>query len=264
MRIVRIYQPGPYAPGMLISLSPAASQHVGTVLRMQLGATLSLFCGDGYDYAATIYSIERKTVTVHIDAKHYTQQESACAIHLAQAIAKKDSMDWVMQKAVELGVTSITPLITQYSVVHLNQAQQIRKHAHWQAIMLSACEQTGRSIIPMLHPVTYCADYIANANQQHIIMLHPESLNTLHTIIKQDACLEEIVCNDRQAAHANITNITIMIGPEGGWSKAEIEHAAQMGIKIVRFGPRILRTETASLAIISVLQALYGDLNCKS
>lgn len=242
MRTIRIYQAGPYSLGESLDLSPTASQHVGVVLRMQPGDELTLFCGNNREYSARIACVNKKKVTVLITDVYEINRESSRPIHLAQAISKGDRMEWAIQKAVELGVTSITPLFTEHCVVKLDETRLAKKQAQWQAIAVAACEQSGRTMVPMIHPASSYATYLQNCNASMKLVLHPRAAISWreYTFTAGD--------------------IALLIGPEGGLSDAEISQAQSHGFQTLCLGPRILRTETAAIAALSVLQAVAGDL----
>lgn len=242
MRTIRIYQPGHYAVGERITLTETAGQHVGVVLRMQPNETLILFCGDNREFYATILSVHKKKVMVTITAVCDVNRESPRAIHLAQAISKGDRMEWVMQKAVELGVTSITPLLTEHCVVRLDAERLAKKQAQWQAIAIAACEQSGRNQVPIVHPACSLDVYLHACDATIKLVLHPQAASSWrdYTSIAGD--------------------IALLIGPEGGLSEEEIEHAHAHAFQSLCLGPRVLRTETAAITALSVLQAVAGDL----
>ncbi|AHE68341.1 RNA methyltransferase, RsmE family [Legionella oakridgensis ATCC 33761 = DSM 21215] len=208
---------------------------------MHPGEKLILFSGNNCEYSATISAIHKKKVTVIIDAVEEINRESPRLIHLAQAVSKGERMELVIQKAVELGVTSITPLFTERSIVRLDADRLAKKHAQWQAIAIAACEQSGRNIIPSIGQACFLNDYLQQSQATLKLVLYP---------------------------HANITwrdytfagDIALLIGPEGGLTKEEIFKAQTMQFKPLSLGPRILRTETAAITALSVLQAVSGDL----
>ncbi len=243
MRTVRIYQAGPYTLHDLVELSESASHHVLRVLRMRASDSLTLFCGDNQEYSARIISVKKHHVTVRIEGVQPVNRESPCVIHLAQGIAKKEHMPFIIQKAVELGVASITPLITEYSTVRHNAKQLAKKHAQWEAITIGAAEQSGRNILPPVHPPCTLTQYFTHCNTPHKYLLDP----------KADTSWKRLSDQKPDA-------ITLLIGPEGGLSPQEVSEARMQQFHSVALGPRILRTETATLAALSVLQALLGDL----
>jgi 16S rRNA (uracil1498-N3)-methyltransferase len=242
MKRIRIYQPGDYNPADTVVLSPEASRHVGAVLRMQNGEALTLFAGNNIEYHATIIDASKKSVSVRIDEEAEIDRESPTPIHLVQSISKGDRMEWVMQKAVELGVTTITPIISERTVVRLDEKRTAKKQAQWQAIVQSACEQCGRNIIPQVLPLSSFEDYLQQSKAAIKLILDP--------------------CGSQSWNNFDLSSgdIALLIGPEGGFSDAEVSQAKTSGFQALHLGPRILRTETAAIAAISLLQAVCGDL----
>ncbi|KTC94593.1 16S rRNA (uracil(1498)-N(3))-methyltransferase [Legionella erythra] len=243
MREVRIYQPGYYLAGQEITLSEEAGQHVGVVLRMQPGEALTLFSGDNREFKAEITSVHKKRVTVALNSVHAVNRESPLRLHLAQGISKGDKMEWVVQKAVELGVASIQPVLTERCAVKLDGPRLEKKQAQWQAIAVAACEQCGRNQIPLVHPPVSLHDMLEKKNGFPAFILQPGALHRYQTY--KDLKMGEAM---------------LLIGPEGGLSPSESADAQQAGFLPLSLGPRILRTETAAIAAISVLQAVFGDL----
>jgi len=242
VRTVRIYQPGSYTTGQTIELSPTAGQHVGVVLRMQPGEQLTLFAGDNREFSAIISDVHKKKVSVTITAEQEVNRESCRAIHLAQAISKGDRMELVIQKAVELGVTSITPLFTARCVVKLDAERLAKKQLQWQAIAIAACEQSGRNSIPIIHEACSLEVYLQQCQAALRLVLHPNTAKSWRDFVF-----------DRG-------EIAVLIGPEGGLSDDEVARAQTMHFQPWCLGPRILRTETAAVTALSVLQAVGGDL----
>ncbi len=243
MRTIRIYQPGTYNLHDLVELSEPASHHVIRVLRMRASDSLTLFCGDNREFSALITHVKKHHVTVRIEGVQSVSRESPCVIHLAQGIAKKEHMPFIIQKAVELGAASITPLITERSVIKLNSKQLQKKHAQWEAIAIKACEQSGRNILPPIYPPCHLETYLENCVAANKYLLDPKA---------------ETAWRDFPAQPAG--DIALLIGPEGGLNPPEILEAKTLDFQGISLGPRILRTETATLAALSVLQALEGDL----
>lgn len=242
MRTIRIYQPGNYQSGQLLELSPEASQHVGVVLRMQVGEPLTLFCGDNREFEATIDTVKKRQVVVLVGTVNEINNESPLNIHLAQAISKGDRMELVMQKAVELGVTSITPIITERCVVKLDKERMMKKLHQWQAIVVAACEQSGRNMVPAVQQPLALVHYLQTVQAKLKLILHPGGNKHWRDYSFVDA------------------DITLLIGPEGGLSEDEVQLAKEHGFLPLSLGPRILRTETAAITALSVLQAVGGDL----
>lgn len=242
MREIRIYQPTAYQVGQEVELSAAASQHIAVVLRMQAGEKLTLFCGDNREFIALITAVHKKKVSITILSQALVNRESPRGLHLAQAISKGERMEFVVQKAVELGVTSLQPLITERCVVKLDKERMEKKLAQWQAIAIAACEQCGRNQLPLIAPPQRLDNYLPQNPARLNFILHPEGNKTWR---------------DYDFGQAELG---LLIGPEGGFSEEEIKHIFSFAYKSLNLGPRILRTETAALAALSLLQGLAGDL----
>jgi len=241
MRIPRIYTPQDLNEHSQVELDDKAANHVGRVLRMQAGRELILFNGEGpYHFNAIIDHSDKKRVTVSINEKTTSQNESPLAIHIGQALSKGDKMEFVIQKAVELGVSEITPLWTEHCDVKLNAERMEKKLKQWQGIIISACEQCGRDIIPSLNPVVKFQEWIASVNGDEKWVLDPRG-------------------NAEQATPESVSSAVIAIGPEGGLSQDEIQQACDNGFKAKLIGPRVLRTETAALTAVTLLQNQWGD-----
>lgn len=209
---------------------------------MQGGDALILFNGDGCEYAATIASVDRKSVQIAIGAAASVDNESPLKIHLGIAVSKGERMDWVIQKATELGVAQITPLQSERVDVRLRGEREEKKLAHWRGIAIAACEQCRRNRIPVIDDVQPLAAWVAETRAEKKFVLHHRS----------DAALSAEPIAPRSVA--------LLIGPEGGLGDSEIALAERAGFASLRLGPRVLRTETAPLAAIGVLQFLWGDL----
>jgi 16S rRNA (uracil1498-N3)-methyltransferase len=242
MRTVRIYQPGTYTCGQSIELSATASQHVAVVLRMQPGEQLTLFSGDNQEFSARITHIHKKHVSVEIQTVNPVNRESPCAIHLVQGIIKGDRMEWVIQKAIELGVTHISPVLTQHSAIKHDPDRLQKKHNQWQAIAISACEQSGRNYIPSIAKPCTLHEYFQTPITTDRWILDPYATENIRDSITPTPA------------------ITLLIGPEGGFHQDEMEQAKALDFKPISLGPRTLRAETASIVALSVLQAVAGDL----
>ncbi|QBR85127.1 16S rRNA (uracil(1498)-N(3))-methyltransferase [Legionella israelensis] len=242
MKNIRIYQAGDYQPGSLIQLTESAGQHVGVVLRMLPGEKITLFSGNNLEFDAVISAVHKKKVSVEILSVAEVNRESPLAIHLAQAMSKGERMEWVVQKAVELGVSSIQPLVTRRCVVKLDQQRAAKKIAQWQAIAVAACEQSGRNQLPLIHPILSFEEYLAQNQDVDKLILHPQT--------------------EKSWRHYsfNFDELSLLIGPEGGFSQDEVRQAFAAGFMPLSLGPRVLRTETAAIAAISILQAAGGDL----
>lgn len=241
MRTVRIYHPAPIQTGTSLSLDEDAANHVGRVLRMQHGQSLELFNGDGNNYACTIIDVNKKQVQVQIESLTANPVESPLRIHLGQGISRGDRMDFAIQKAVELGVTEITPLFTERCGVKLDGERLAKRNEQWQKIAISACEQSGRSVVPTVHPAISLTQWLAQPTKELALTLDPRASATIKTLAPASA-------------------IRLVIGPEGGFTDQEVAITANAGFNGIQLGPRILRTETAALTAISALQLQFGDL----
>lgn len=244
MRIPRIYEPASetWQPGVTVSLSEDAANHVGRVLRMSADQPLELFNGDGNNYAATIIEASKRTVIVRIEARQSNLTESSVRVHLAQAISRGDRMDFVLQKSVELGVTEITPLFTERCGVKLTGERLQKKQQQWQKIVIAACEQSGRSCVPKVTAPLQFSQWLTELPEGLRLTLDPYATEPLRDLA------------------AAPEQLTLLIGPEGGLTEAEVQQASAHQFMPVRLGPRILRTETAALAALSVIQYQFGDL----
>lgn len=245
MRIPRIYTEQSLQPNASITLGPGPSQHIARALRMRVGDPLVLFDGSGGQYPATISALDKKTVTATTGAFDEIERESGLGLHLGIAISRGERMDWVVQKATELGVNSISPLLSERTEVRLKGERAGKKVHHWQQVAVSACEQSGRNRIPTIEPLQTLDAWVAEAQAQLKLVLHPVA----------DPVVERAGAPD---------NIALLVGPEGGLSAAELIAAEQAGFNPLQLGPRILRTETAPLAAIAVLQARWGDMSGQS
>jgi 16S rRNA (uracil1498-N3)-methyltransferase len=242
MKEVRIYQAGEYRSGQSVELSAEAGQHVAVVLRMQVGDDLTLFNGANYEFHSTITLVKKKQVIVVINTAQELSRESPLTIHLGQAISKGDRMEWVMQKSVELGVSRITPLITERCVVKLDKERMLKKVQQWQAIVIAACEQCGRNIVPIVQAPVPLEFFLQGTHAQLKLMLHTQGTKNWRDYVQGQ------------------TEMALIIGPEGGFSDSEVTLAFNLNFLPLSLGPRILRTETAAISALSVLQAVSGDL----
>jgi 16S rRNA (uracil1498-N3)-methyltransferase len=246
MRLSRVYAELPLQTGIELTLPPAASAHLLRVLRLRPGAALTLFNGRGGEFEATLLDGRSDGARVRVGAHQDIERESPLAITLLQGISRGDRMDTVVQKATELGVARIVPVNCEFSVVRLDAAQAAKRVAHWQAVAIGACEQCGRNRVPRIDPIVDTATAAAAVEAAAVkLLLAPEA----------DRRLVEVVQETPIAV--------LLIGPEGGLSEREEAVAARHGFVGCRLGPRILRTETAPLAALAVLQAVAGDLGMK-
>ena len=241
MRIPRIYHSSAVALNQEFALDDEAANHVGRVLRMPVGSALQLFNGDGYNYSAHISSSDKKRLLVIATAQLDNPVESPLKIHLGQGISRGDRMDFAIQKAVELGVSEITPLFTERCGVKLDADRLEKKREQWQKIVISACEQSGRSVVPPVHMPVTLEKWLGQADNCLKLTLDPWT----------SATIKQLSPTDR---------LRLVIGPEGGFSDREVAATTLAGFQPVRLGPRVLRTETAALTAIAALQLQLGDL----
>lgn len=239
MRIPRLYHQGELTQPR-IKLTESAGRHAVQVLRLPINARVILFNGDGQDYQGKIVSIKKQVVEIEIVGRIDVNNESALNIELGIAIIKSDRMDFAIQKATELGVSSVTPLITDFSSINIKKDKQEKKLNHWQGVIQHACEQSGRACLPVLNPIMKLDDWLEH-DPENTLVLNPLSEQTL----------SELDLKDRYR---------LCIGPEGGFSDKELEKISASGIKQIRMGPRILRAETAAISGLVLLQNRFGDL----
>lgn len=247
MREIRVFVEGPLRDRAEVELPESAARHLLRVLRLDAGAAVTLFDGRGGAYRATLAHAGRGAVRVRIDGFDPMERESPLALTLLQAISRAEKMDWILQKATELGVAAIQPVLAERSVMRLEAARADRRLAHWLAVLRSACEQCGRNRVPALLPPASleeaCIATRAAAPDAPALMLDPGAERTL-----------------RAALGPQPASAALLIGPEGGFSEREIDVARRLGFAPARFGPRVLRTETAAIAALTALQAWGGDL----
>lgn len=242
-RITRVYQDCQLQAGVALLLDEAASHYVSRVMRMVVSDSLQLFDGKGNQADVEIVELSKKTVTVMCGEVTSPERESPIAIRLIQAISKGDRMDFTLQKAVELGVTEIRPVFSERSAVSLKGERVDKKLQHWQGVVVSACEQSWRNVVPVVEqPATLSNLDFANGTT---LVLDPNAKQGLQAFAN---------------THINLDLVTVVIGPEGGLSEQELAALSAQGVHGISLGPRVLRTETAGLAVIAALQTLYGDL----
>lgn len=244
MRLTRVYVDIPLAVGARIALPDGAAGHLLRVLRAQVGDACVLFNGDGNDYDARIAAIGRREASVEILAVREVRNESPLRIVLVQGIARGEKMDWILQKATELGVAAVLPVSSERSEVRLDSSRADRRLAHWRSVVVSACEQSGRARLPQLMPPQPLATALPQLPPASLrLLLDPQAALSLATL-----------------APAPDAGIALAVGPEGGWSPRDRDCLHAAGFSGVRLGPRILRTETAGIAAIAALQLRFGDL----
>jgi 16S rRNA (uracil1498-N3)-methyltransferase len=233
----RFYCPGPLSSGALLELPAGAARHV-QVLRLQPGGEITLFNGQGGEYLASVTRMGRSEVQVQVGAHQAVEREAARAVHLVLGTPANERMDWLVEKATELGVASITPLLTERSVLRLSGERAEKKQAHWQAIAIAAAEQCGRNRVPPVQALQTLTQWLQSAPDgaatRLLLSLHPEAKTLLQAAPAAGALL-------------------FLSGPEGGLSAAEEDAALAAGFKPVTLGPRVLRAETAPLAALASL-----------
>lgn len=243
MRRIRIYHTGNLSTGLTVLLNVNASHHLLQVLRKKLGEHFWIFNGHGGEFEATLISANKKTACVEVGAFYARQTESPLSIHLGQAISRGERMDYAIQKSVELGVSEITPLFTEFCQVHLHDNRIEKRVAHWQAIATSAAEQSGRCAVPTVNTPILFSDWIQQKHETKLICC-PRTEHNAHDISKMQSP----------------KNIAVIIGAEGGFSDDEVCAAVNENFLCLSLGPRILRTETATVVALTVLQEKFGDL----
>ncbi len=241
MRIPRLYCPELDKNVEIMSLPDKVRRHAVQVLRLKQGAELHLFNGQGLEYLAILDDVTKRSSTVKLINTLNVDNESPVSITLLQGISRGERMDYALQKAVELGVNHIIPVITQRCNISLRGDRAEKRLAHWQGIITSACEQSGRTLLPILSNVTQLEEVIYSCDVKCRLVLDPQADSGLTSLLKQN-------------------EIALLIGPEGGLTEQEVGQAVNMGFQAVTMGPRILRTETATVAALAVVQALWGDI----
>lgn len=243
MRLTRVHVPGPLAAGSRRILEGDAANHITRVLRLRPGDPLTVFDGSGAEHPARIEELRQTAVIVTVGDAAAPLRESPLRLTLAQGISRGERMDWVMQKSTELGVSHIVPVQTERTVVRLDAQHAARKLQHWQAIAIAACEQSGRNVIPRVAAPRTLDEFLRDT----------------------DASATRLLLSPTAALHigdltAPAAQIVVLIGPEGGLCESEQRAALAAGFVAVRLGPRVLRTETAAVAALTLLQHRFGDL----
>jgi len=247
----RIYQASIFTLHETMKLSDDAFGHLIRVLRLKEGDDVTFFNGsESAQYQAKLVDVSKKSAYAEIIAKENVSNESPLNIHLGQGISRGDRMDFTLQKSVELGVNSITPLFTERCGVKLTGERLDKKHQQWQKIVISACEQSGRCIVPVVHTPMLLNDWLVQETEALKINLHPKAQ---HSIIS-------LPMLDKRDDNDQNQRVRLLIGPEGGLTDDEIAQANEADFQDVLLGPRVLRTETAALTAITALQCRFGDL----
>jgi len=230
----------------IIFLDDFATHHALKVLRLKKGDELILFNGDGYDFQGQIINIAKKRVEVMINSRRIVANESNLKVTLLQALISNEKMDLIIQKTTELGISEIQPIVCQRGIVKIKNDKIEKRLLHWKQVSIGACEQCGRAKIPVINKpenITKYLEKIIMSDKSLKIILSPTAIKSLNEI-----------------SYSIDQNIKVLIGPEGGFSKKELELATKKNFLPIKIGPRILRTETAPLSIMSILQYKYGDI----
>ncbi len=243
MREHRIFVEAELLAGAALTLPQAACHHLLVVLRAKVGQPLILCNNTGVEAIAAIEQLDKKSAVARIQSVETIERESPLKIHLAIGISRGERMEFVLQKSTELGASAITPLWCERTEVKLDDARLQKKMQHWQQIILNACEQCGRTRLPVLHAPQRVHDFTSGDINELRFVLHHRSAHALP-----------------HARHKPVS-VSLLIGPEGGLSEAEISSATQAGFSPLTLGPRVLRTETAPLVALSLLQCRWGDLS---
>lgn len=242
MRVPRLFIDVPLTTGEIINLPRDKAHHISHVLRMRLGDSIKLINDSGDEYQSKIIEISKKNSQIEIGKSIRITNESPLTINLCLAVARGQHMDFSIQKAVELGVKNIIPVISEFSNVKIQDDRVSNKLSHWQNIIISATEQCGRSYLTQIQKPVSLTEWLSIETSKSRLILHPESHQSMSSFSLPD------------------DELTLMIGPEGGFSDAEVEHAQENGCKPISLGPRILRAETAVVCAVSNAQQLWGDL----
>lgn len=243
MRISRIHADAPFASDQILKLEGEPSHYIRNVLRLRKGWQLTLFDGRGSECPAIVEGFERDITRLRLGTPLAVDRESPLAIHLVLGISRGERMDLAIQKAVELGVASITPVFTEHCVVRLDEDKKDTRYLHWERVIRSACEQSGRNRLPLLERPTALFSWLeTQCAGGRFLILDPEAPKGLASV------------------HPIAGRLILLIGPEGGFSDPERKAAQDSGFETVRMGPRVLRTETAVIAALSACQTMWGDL----
>jgi len=244
MSLNRLFISTEIQPGQELNLDEDQAHYIGRVLRMRAGDQLTVFNGQGGEFSATAQSIRKNTAVLLIGARSDSNTESPLKVHLVQCISRGERMDFIMQKATELGVKRISPVVSEYGVIKLDTKRAAKRRDHWQSVTESACEQSGRTRPPLIDPPMDLNTWFGSRTKETDtdLLLRPGAATSL------------------AAMPTPGTKVCLLIGPEGGFSDSEYDDAELAGFNAVSLGPRILRTETAAIAAITIVQSRWGDL----
>jgi 16S rRNA (uracil1498-N3)-methyltransferase len=256
VRLTRVYVDTALIPGSLVELPPDTASHLARVLRARSGNELILFNGDGREFNGAIETVRGSRVSASVGESRPVDRESPLAITLVQCVPRGDRMDFIVQKATELGVARIVPVLSQRSVVRLDKGQAESKAVHWRAVAVSACEQCGRNRLPTIEAAQPLLNYLGESSPATGLRLVLEPETALHA--------QATAGNLGRAGEIAILDAEIAIGPEGGFASDELEAFRVTGFSQIGLGPRILRAETAAIAAVVWLQARFGDMQSTS
>ncbi len=242
MRISRLYWPQALSTGQQIEIGDEQAHYVRNVLRLKKAAPVVLFNGQGGEWAAQVVDVGRKKLLIAVGQHYFRDVESPLDIHLGLTLVRAERMDWAIQKAVELGVNRLSPLLSDRCVVQLKEHKAEQKLQHWRKIVQNAAQQCGRTVVPPISRPCLLAEWLAGQKKGLKLFLQPQAGNTLAQLRPQS------------------NKVTLLSGPEGGFAQHEQDLARQAGFVPSRLGKRVLRAETAALSAVAVVQALWGDL----
>ena len=245
MRNPRLFTDQPLTPGNQVVLKGNVAQHLGRVLRARTGDNIALFNGDGQEFAATVLTVSKREVSVDIGEAATPQTESPVYTTLGLCLSKGDRLDWAIQKATELGVGAIAPLYSERVDFSIPQDRMEKRIAHWQQIAINACEQCGRVKVPSITPPQSLLSWVDNVSAEQKWVLH---------------CADDTSASASAVTHGAPRDAALLIGPEGGLTDQELAAASAEGFQLLQLGPRVLRTETAPAAALSVLSVFWGDM----
>lgn len=243
MKLRRVYLNQQLSASEIIQLEDDQAHYLARVLRLRAGHTVELFNGDGKNYSAVILSSSKKSLELKITQRATGIPSSTFNITLVQALTRGERLDYSLQKATELGVSAIQLLLTERVELRLDEKRLQRRMQHWQQVIISACEQCGRSDLPILSEPLLLADYLAFHPERERLVLDPQAKRGISGI------------------ELSSGNVDLLVGPEGGFTEAELLQFSTKGVQAMRIGPRTLRTETAGPAAIAIIQQYFGDLN---
>ena len=239
MRLSRFFIDAPLSLGQH-ELPEAQAHYIGRVLRHAAGDAVQLFDGSGREYLGELVEVGKRAVRVELREQLDGQAESPLRIHLGQGLSRGERMDWAIQKATELGVAEITPIVSERCEVRLKDERADKRLAHWRQVAISACEQCGRSVVPLIHSPQELDTWLGKVEAELKLVLHPVA--------------------ESWVGHTPPRSLAFLIGPEGGLNDPEVQRARAAGFHAARLGPRVLRTETAPVVALAVAQQLWGDL----